>query len=109
MDSIVLLSNRGEPYPQRNKGPEPLGYEVRVLCHSQAKWETARSGPLWLRIFTWSIPPSLHPRASAAFIHFALLDDNEVEVSLIERLNEAALRGGQGRELLEERHLGEAV
>ena len=45
-DPIVLLSNRGDLAPKKKKGPEPLRDEVRVLCHSQAKQEQARSGPL---------------------------------------------------------------
>ena len=88
MDSIALLSNRGEPYPQRNKGPEPLGDEARVLCHSQAKGEQHVKGLLAEDLHVVH-PPS---KGICSLLPLCMFYD-EVEVSLVERLSEAALRG----------------
>ena len=92
-------------WPQRKKGPKPLRDEARVLCHSQAKEKQHVQGLLAGDLHVVH-PPS---QGICSLLPFCLLDD-EVEVSLVERLSEAALRGtGLGAAGGEEGHLGEAV
>ena len=84
-DPTVLLSNGGEPGP-KEKGPEPLGDEARVLCHSQAKGEQHVKGLLAEDLHVVH-PPS---QGICSLLPLRMLND-EVEVSLIERLSEPTL------------------
>ena len=71
---------------KKKKGPEPLGDEARVLCHSQVKGEQHVQSLLAGDLHVVH-PPS---KGICSLLPLRMLND-EVEVSLVERLSEAAL------------------